>query len=285
MKKYRKMVKDEPIDIKSIRKQLGTKGPIKDYLDKYGVIRIGSFGDIKIGDSVSYNNCVDLMQVIHSYGYNYMLTTKSCHSIDDFAIKLIKQHNGILSVTCAFYNQLIGKRFEDVNIVPLDGRRRLIEKAVKSGINFVLRLNPIHPNFISDHIKMLEWYASIGGERVIFETIRILSTWKSDLPNVDFSKFVGAKDGGVYNGYITPPREMQDSTMLTMLHAANTNGITKVTFCGDMDLQDRLGYKSGEIDCCQVSEILGNTRPNRDWEEVEPEIKPTDTFLYKETTK
>lgn len=269
MKKYENMVANVPMDLGEIKEQLTIKNPVKTYLDKYKVVRIGALGDIKIGDSKSYNDVLELMQLLHVNNYNYILVTKSCHSVTDFMLELMKSHNAILNVSCGFYSLNASKRFESSHIVPPEGRRRLIEKSIRKGIPTVLRLNPMHPDFLSEHVKVIEWFASVGGERIILETLRLLGTWKSQMPDVDFSKFVGAKDGGVYNGYITPPREMQDSIMSSMIYAAQTNGINKVTICGDMELNDRIGYRKDDMDCCHISEILGTERPPRDWDDLD----------------
>jgi hypothetical protein len=266
MKKYKNLASSERIDIPRVREQLSTKNPVKTYLDKYGVVRIGALGDIMIGSNDSYMDMIVLMQTISVHGYKYVVITKSCHSITDFMLELMKVHGGVLNVSCGFYTQTASKKFESAVIVPPEGRRRLIERAIKFGIPTVLRLVPMHPDFMSEHIRMLEWFAGAGGDRVILETLRILGTWKADMPGVDFSKFVPMSKGGVYNGYITPSRKMQDEIMLAAKHAASVCGIEKVTICGDMELNDRIGYRSDEIDCCQLCEILDVKRPPRDWD-------------------
>lgn len=257
----------KPFNIDTVIRQLNDKGSLlMKKLSEHPVIRIGALGDIRKDDRESYRNYRLLLQAIWAHGIKYILVTKSCHSIDSDMLKIIRDHNGLLNPTTAYYWNKSARKFEEVGVVPPRGRRRLAETAIDMGIQVVLRLNPMHPDYMSDHVKTLEWFGRIGGTRIILETLRIQKSWIKNMPGVDFSKYVTPAHGGVYNNYLTPPRDMQESIFKSMIEIAKINGIDNVTICGDMESQELLGMKA--TDCCQICSIYGLPVPKKVWEET-----------------
>lgn len=250
-----------------VREQLSNPNlDIHRKLEEDRVIRIGALGDIAKGDRHNYNQYRLLFQMINAYGYRYILCTKSSHSVDDSLLEDMVRHNAILQVSMGLYRKRPTSNFERVDIVPPRGRRNLIKKALNMGVETILRLCPIHPSYMDEHVKVLQWFASIGGARIILETIRIMRNWMSRMPNVDFSRFVTPANGGVYNNYLTPPRNMQESIFKSMIEIAKINGIDKITICGDMQSQENFGMK--DTDCCQVSSIYNLPMPRKSWEDI-----------------
>lgn len=235
------------------------------------VIRIGALGDITKGDRDNYNQYRLLFQMINAYGFHYILCTKSSHSIDEPLLEDMARHNALLQVTLGLYRKRATSNFERVDIIPPRNRRNLIKKSLSMGVETVLRLCPIHPSFMDEHVKVLQWFAGIGGTRVILETIRIMRNWMVRMPNVDFSRFVSPANGGVYNNYLTPPRSMQESIFKSMVEIGKINGIDKITICGDMESQDLLGAQIG--DCCHASNHFLLPAPDRVWEHTDKEVQ------------
>ena len=258
----------------TVRRQLARNGNGKliSKLKEDRVIRIGAMSDIVPSSRTSINNYMNTLQIIHDAGYHYILVTKSAGAILDEPgfLELIRDTNGILGVTTAYYSNSNARKFENIVATPPIRRRELVGAAIRMGINVVLRLNPIHPDFMGEHIKVLDWYMKLGGTRVILEALRIMSSWAENMPEVDFSSYVTKSNGGCYNGYYTPHRGTQEHMFTSMIDMAQWLGIQYgtepiVTICGDMESQDKFGRKG--MDCCQASDIFDLPVPPRTWEE------------------
>jgi len=250
-----------------VRQQLVGNSKVKKLLDRDRVVRIGALGDIRIDDWENYKAYRLLMQLLWAHGYHYQVVTKSAHSIDDSMLDLIAEHDGILSVSMAYYSREAAAKLENVEITSPAQRRGLIVRAIKKGINVTLRLNPMHMDFMPEHVKVLDWFSWNGGRRVILETLRVMESWCGNMPDVDFTSYVTTRNGGCYNNYYTPHRETQDSMFKCMIEAAHVMGINMITICGDMNANDRFGWKADTIDCCQCCSVWpGMMRPTRTWE-------------------
>lgn len=252
---YKRCGGETPLSIDYVRAQLSGRSKLKDYLNTYKVVRIGAMCDIRRGDSESYDNTRNLMQLLWGAGYHYMLVTKSCHSIDDDFLGDIRRHEGLLSVTIGYNSNKSGALFEDMATTPIDGRKDLLGRAIAKGVRTTLRINPMHPDYMDDVFGVTEWFKSVGGERIIFETLRISAGWQKYMPKVDFSKYVGTGRGGYYSGYLTPNRELGTLMCGMATSYARRIGIEKVTVCADPSSNEKFGYKHGEMDCCHGTEI------------------------------
>ena len=253
------------INIGALRKQLSnTNSKVMRELAQYRVVRIGAFSDISYTNENNYDDYRTAMQLISSYGYKYILVTKAAHAVDTCMLDDIRRHGCMLQVSLGYIDDGIADKLENVTIIPTSDRMELISSALSIGCNTVIRINPMHPDLLSEHVKVLEWYSSIGGERVILEGLRIVESWKDDMPELDFSRFVPMNSGGCYNNYLTPDRGTQEEMFKCMIAAARTNGIYKVTICGDHISNAKYGMP--DTDCCQCTDSWHNI-PMRDIEE------------------
>lgn len=252
---YDKCGGETPLTIDRVRKQLDGNTILKRRIDSDRVVRIGALCDIKKDDTDTYEKTRSLMQLLWGKGYKYMLITKSCHSIDNDMLKDIKRHDGLLSVSLGYNRDSSARLFEDVATVPVEGRKDLLRRAMDMGIKNTLRLNPIHPNYIDEAMRVLNWYKSIGGERVILEILRISAGWQKKMPRVNFDSYVSYKKGGVYSGYLTPPREMTELVYNMVINYGKSIGMNKITICADKISNDKYGYNHGVMDCCHTTEM------------------------------
>jgi len=254
----------------TVQRQLRRGSRLMDKLGVDKVVRIGAMSDIIHGSPESMRNYKSLIGVLSEEGYHYMLITKSAPSIleDTELLPLIAETGGILGVTTAYWSDEEAGKFENIIMTPPSLRRELVETALALDINVVLRLNPMHPNFMKEHIQILQWFGEVAGRggRVIMECLRIIPAWAEKMPQVDFSSYVTYSKGGCYNGYRTPHRVIQDLMFRTLLDIGHTMGLV-MTICGDMDAQDRLGDYRGTMDCCHASDVFGLPRPERTWDE------------------
>jgi DNA repair photolyase len=249
------------LDMGTLRDQLRGNTELRRELDKYRVVRIGALCDIKRGDTESYELTREAMQMIWAHGYKYMLVTKSAHSVDTEMLRDMKRHDAMISVTAGYYRSDHATLFEDMRVVPVEDRRDLLRRAIDIGIHNTLRLNPIHPHYVDSALSMVEWYKSVGGERVIVELLRVDPRWKANMPKVSFDDYVTIGNGGFYRGYLTPHRDLADKLYTLVVGYARRIGLDKITICADIEANMKYGYRGDTIDCCQACDIWDIPRP------------------------
>jgi len=249
-----------------VRQLQDTNKKVGKWARKYEGVRIGALGDIMEDEHDLY---ITLLSILGANKVRPTLVTKSSHTIDWYILNELKEAGGVLQPSMGFYTPEVAQLFERVGRIPPSGRRKMIEEALKMDIPVVLRLNPMHPDYMWDHLRVLQWFASVGGKRVILEVMRIMSRWATDMPGVDFSSFVPYGDGpndGWYRQYRSPSRNTTWKMLEVMLKAAELEGIEAITICGWMEANDKVGYRAKEIDCCQLCDIWGTERPPRSWD-------------------